>query len=486
MNERLPRVDERRLAPTRRHFLARATGLGIGHFGLAHLLAREAPAAGEAIGLPGLPHFAARAKRVIVLTQGGGPSQLELFDPKPGLLKWAGRELPDSVRQGQRVTTMTAKQKQLIMPAKVEFSRCPRSGATVGEWLPHLAKVADKCCFIKSMQTDQINHAPAMTQFLTGNQIPGRPSMGAWVSYGLGSENRDLPDFLVLISKMQRPTDSPFPDQFWGAGFLPSRHQGVKLRNARDPVLDLRNPAGVPRGVRRGMLDGLAEINGIRHASSGDPEILSRIRQYEIAYRMQASVPEVIDLSGEPEETFELYGPDSRRPGSYAANCILARRLAERGVRFIQLFHPDWDHHERLANWCPDRCRDTDQPSAALVIDLERRGLLDDTLVIWGGEFGRGVAGQGDWQSIEAGRDHHPRCFTMWLAGGGVKPGISYGTTDDFSFNVVENPVHVRDLHATVLHLLGVDHERFTHRFSGLDFRLTGVEPAHVIEDILA
>jgi hypothetical protein len=474
------------LAVTRRHFLARGVGLSVGALGLAHLLGREAGAAGDAIGLPGLPHFAPRAKRVIFLTQSGGPSQLELFDAKPELVKWAGKELPESVRQGQRLTTMTANQKQLVMPAKTTFTRCPRSGATVGEWLPHLAKVADKCCFIKSMHTDQINHAPAMTQFLTGNQIPGRPTMGAWVSYGLGSENRDLPDFLVMISKMQRPSDQPLYDHYWGSGFLPSRYQGVKLRNARDPVLDLGDPAGLPRGLRRGMLDGLAELNGLRQVATGDPEIETRIRQYEMAYRMQTSVPDLVDLADETEETFDLYGPDSRRPGSYAANCILARRLAERDVRFIQLFHPDWDHHSRLTSWCTARCRDTDQPTAALLIDLERRGLLDDTLVIWGGEFGRGVAGQGNWQTAEAGRDHHPRCFTMWLAGGGVKPGLTYGSTDDFSYNVAENGVHVRDLHATVLHLLGIDHERLTYRFSGLDFRLTGVEPARVVKEIVA
>jgi hypothetical protein len=309
--------------------------------------------------------------------------------------------------------------------------------------------------------------------------------MGAWVSYGLGSENQDLPDYLVMISRMQRPSDQPLYDHYWGSGFLPSSYQGVKLRNSRDPVLYLRDPDGLPKHLRRGMLDGLSQLNQQRSAETGDPEIATRIQQYEMAYRMQTSVPELTDLSDEPEEVFELYGPDSRRPGSYAANCILARRLAERGVRFIQLFHPDWDHHSRLTSWCTARCRDTDQPSAALITDLKRRGMLDETLVIWGGEFGRGVAGQGQWDSPEAGRDHHPRCFTMWMAGGGIKSGISYGTTDDFSFNTAENPVHVHDLHATVLHLLGIDHERFTYRAQGLDFRLTGVEPSHVVQDIL-
>jgi hypothetical protein len=433
-----------------------------------------------------LPHFPAKAKRVIFLTQSGGPSQIELFDHKPGLLKLAGQELPDSVRQGQRVTTMTANQKQLIMPPVTKFLRHGKSGTELGEWLPHLGKVVDDICLVKSMHTDQINHAPAMTQFLTGHQLPGRPTLGAWTSYGLGSVNKNLPDYLVLLSKMQRPSDQPLYDHYWGSGFLPSRYQGVKLRNAKDPVLYLRDPEGLPRPLRRQMLDGLAELNQRRLDETGDPEISTRIRQYEMAYRMQASVPELTDLSNEPEEVFNLYGPDSRRPGSYAANCILARRLAERDVRFIQLFHPDWDHHSRLPSWCTARCRDTDQPSAALVTDLKRRGLLDDTLVVWGGEFGRGVAGQGQWDSIEAGRDHHPRCFTIWMAGAGVKPGASYGATDDFSFNVAENPVHVRDLHATILHLLGIDHSKFTFRFQGLDFRLTGVEPARVVKGVLS
>lgn len=479
------------LETTRRYFLGQCTGLSLGAMALSQLFGRAYAIGSEPVrngigGLDALPHFAPKAKRVIFLTQSGGPSQLELFDAKPNLMKWAGIELPDSVRQGQRVTTMTANQKQLIMPPRVNFERCGQSGATIGEWLPHLRGVADELCFIKSMHTDEINHAPAMTKFLTGHQLPGRPSMGAWLSYGLGSMNRNLPDYLVMISKMQRPSDQPLYDHYWGSGFLPSRYQGVKLRNSKDPVLYLRDPDGLPRDVRRGMLDGLAELNQQRLSTTGDPEIATRIRQYEMAYRMQTSIPELTDLSDEPEEVFDLYGPDSRRAGSYAANCILARRLAERGVRFIQLFHPDWDHHSRLTSWCTARCRDTDQPSAALIKDLKRRGMLDETLVIWGGEFGRGVAGQGKWDSPEAGRDHHPRCFTMWMAGGGVKPGLTYGSTDDFSFNTQENPVHVRDLHATVLHLLGIDHEQLTFRSQGLDFRLTGVESSQVVRGILA
>lgn len=474
---------------TRRYFVGKCTGVSIGAMALSLLEGTDAVhAAGSqhAEGRRALPHHPPRARNVIFLTQSGGPSQIELFDHKPGLHKYAGTELPASVRMGQRLTTMTSGQKQLIMPPRTTFSRCGQSGATISEWLPHTQTIADDICLIKSMVTDEINHAPAMTKFLTGHQLPGRPSMGAWTSYGLGSENQNLPEYLVLISKMKRPSDQPLYDHYWGSGFLPSRYQGVKLRNAADPVLYLRDPDGLPRHLRRGVIDGVGDLNAVRLEQAGDPEIETRIRQYEMAWRMQSSIPELNDLSDEPESTFELYGPDSRRPGTYAANCVLARRLVERGVRFIQLFHPDWDHHSRLPAWCTARCRDTDQASAALVKDLKQRGLLDDTLVIWGGEFGRGVAGQGDWQSPEGGRDHHPRCFTMWLAGGGVKAGMTYGQTDDYSYNVAENPVQVRDLHATVLHLLGIDHERFTHRFQGLDFKLTGVEHARVVPDLLA
>ena len=468
------------LDPARRYFLGRCAGVSIGAVALANLMGEASSIAADSPrnavgGLEGLPHFAAKAKRVIYLTQSGGPSQLELFDHKPELESWAGKELPESVRGGQRLTTMTASQKQLVMPSRVKFERCGSSGATVGEWLPHLKSVVDDICFIKSLRTDHINHAPAMTFMLTGHQIPGRPSLGAWASYGLGSVNRDLPDYIVLVSKMQRPSDQPLYDYYWGSGFLPSRYQGVRFRNAAEPVLYLRDPAGLPRSLRRGMLDGLSELNQQREVEAADPEIATRIRQYEMAYRMQTSVPELADLSDESDEVFQLYGPDARRPGSYAANCILARRLIERGVRFVQLFHPDWDHHSRLPSWCVARCRDTDQPTAALLKDLKRRGLLDETLVVWGGEFGRGVAGQGDWKSTEAGRDHHPRCFTMWIAGGGAKAGYTYGRTDDFSYNVAENPVHVHDLQATILHLLGVDHKRLTYRFQGRDYRLTDV-----------
>lgn len=469
------------LCVTRRHFLEKGTGLSLGSIALGGLL-NNSLAGEESLKKPG---FKPAAKRVIFLTQSGGPSQLELYDEKPNLTKWAGKELPDSIRNGQRLTTMTANQKQLIMPSRVKFSRSSKSGATVGEWLPHVFSIADELCFIKSMHTDQINHAPAMTQFLTGNQIPGKPSIGSWVSYGLGSDNKNLPEYLVMISRMQRPSDQPLYDHYWGSGFLPSSYQGVKLRNARDPVLYLRDPDGLPSEIRRNMLDGISKMNFLKLEQSKDPETDTRIKQYEMAYRMQTSVPDLVDFSNETEETFNLYGPDSRRLGSYAANCIMARRLAERGVRFIQLFHPDWDHHSRLSSWCVARCRDTDQATAGLIKDLKRRGLLEDTLVIWGGEFGRGVAGQGQWDSTEAGRDHHPRCFTIWLAGGGIKPGITFGSTDDFSYNTQDNPVHVRDLHATVLHLLGINHEQLTYRHQGLDAKLTGVEKSSVISEIL-
>jgi hypothetical protein len=480
---------------SRRYFLGHGAGVSLGAMALGVLNARAANAATNSTahpdtaaqsGRPTVQHHAAKARSVIFLTQSGGPSQIELFDHKPNLMAWAGKELPDSIRQGQRLTTMTASQKQLIMPARTRFRQCGDSQATISEWLPHLQTVADDLCFVKSMNTDQINHAPAMTKFLTGHQIPGRPSMGAWAGYGLGSENRNLPDYLVLISKMKRPSDQPLYDHYWGSGFLPSGHQGVKLRNSKDPVLYLRDPAGLPREVRRSMLDGIAELNQQHLEHTGDPETTTRIQQYEMAWRMQTSIPELSDLSDEPESVFELYGSDSRRPGSYASNCILARRLVERGVRFIQLFHPDWDHHSRLSSWCTARCRDTDQASAALVTDLKQRGLLNETLVLWGGEFGRGVAGQGDWQSPEGGRDHHPRCYTMWLAGGGIRSGMTYGATDDFSYNVAENPVHVRDLHATALHLMGIDHERFTYRHQGLDFKLTGVEQTRIVSEILS
>ena len=469
---------DRALDPTRRFFLGHAAGVGLG---VASLNGLEGNA-DVVRGVSSQP----RAKRVILLTQSGGPSQIDLFDHKPDLHLREGTELPDSVRRGQRLTGMTKGKKQLVMSSRSRIHRWGESGATVSEWLSHIGSVADDLCFIKSMHTDYINHAPAMTFYLTGHQIPGRPTVGAWVSYGLGSLNSDLPDFIVLVSKMQRPSDQPLYEYYWGSGFLPTRYQGVKLRPGSEPVLYLNNPEGVSRTVRRSMLDSINRLNRMKYQQAGDPEIDTRIRQYEMAYRMQSSVPELTDLSDESEHTFRMYGEDSRRPGSYAANCILARRLAERDVRFIQLLHPDWDHHSKLTAWCPARCRDTDQPTAALITDLKQRGLLDDTLVIWGGEFGRGVAGQGDFRTPEAGRDHHPGCFTMFMAGGGIRAGTTYGATDDYSYNVAENGVSVHDLHATVLHLLGIDHRHLTFRFQGLDHRLSGVEPAKIVTEIIA
>jgi len=465
----------------RRAFLRASGAMALGSIGLDRLLAADATSDPAPP-----PHFPARARRVVFLTQSGGPSQLELFDPKPGLVARAGEALPESVRGGQRVTGMTRGKPQLILPSRASFRRWGQSGTQISNWIPHIGAIADRLCLVRSMVTDQINHAPAMTRFLTGHPLPGRPSIGSWASYGLGRMSRDLPAFAVLITRMMRGSDQPLYDHYWGNGFLPASHQGVRLRASADPVLYLDDPAGVPRALRRAQLDGLGTINRLRAQATGDPETTARIEQYELAFRMQASVPELADLSGESDEVFDLYGPDARRAGSYAANCILARRMIERGVRFVQLFHPDWDHHSRLTSWCPMRCRDTDQPTAALILDLERRGLLDDTLVVWGGEFGRSPAGQGDWQSLEAGRDHHPRCYSLFLAGAGVRQGTTYGETDDFSFNVAHDPVHVRDLHATILHLLGIDHQRMTVQHRGLDMRLTGVEPARVVTELLA
>jgi Protein of unknown function (DUF1501) len=457
---------------TRREFLGRSSA-GIGGAALA-LLLRETGFA-DTSAAPRLD-FAPRAKRVILLTQAGAPSQIDLFDHKPGLLARRGQLIPDSVRMGQRVTTMTSGQAQKLGPSEFGFARHGESGAWFSELLPHTAAIADELCIVKSLHTDLINHAPAMTFFQTGHQNPGRPSFGAWTLYGLGSANRDLPGFIVMVSKdVARTCDQPLYEHLWSAGFLPAELQGVKLRAGREPVLYLPNPDGVSREVRRAELDDLATLNAQHAADTGDPEVAARIAQFELAFRMQTSVPEFVDLSDEPDETFELYGRNSRRPGSYAANCLLARRLAERGVRFIQLFHVGWDQHRMLPEQLRIQCQDTDQASAALVLDLKRRGLLDDTLVLWGGEFGRSPVIQGEIDKPEYGRDHHPRCFTVWLAGGGVKRGISYGETDEFGFNITKDPVHVHDLHATLLCLLGFDHTRLTYLEQGRRFRLTDV-----------
>jgi hypothetical protein len=461
---------------TRRHFLGRSA-LGLGAAALAHLFDQDLLAAQDSPlspigGLPGLPHFPPTAKRVICLFQGGGPSQLDMFDFKPQLQKWTGTDLPDSIRNGQRLTAMTAAQTRFpVAPSIFPFAQHGRSGAWVSELMPHTAKIVDELCFIKSMHTEQINHDPAVTFAQTGFQLAGRPSLGAWVSYGLGSENQDLPAFVVMVTG----TGQALAERLWGTGFLPSKYQGVKLRSAGDPVLYVSNPEGFDRSQRENFISDLEKLNELELEDAPNPDITTRIAQYEMAFRMQASVPELTDLSKEPESTFELYGPDSRKPGTFAANCLMARRLAERGVRFIQLYHRAWDHHGGLPKGIQTACRETDQPSAALIQDLKARGLLDDTLVIWGGEFGRTVYCQGKLTPQDYGRDHHPRCFTIWMAGGGIKGGQSIGETDDYSYNITRDPVHVHDLNATIMRCLGIDHTRLTYKYQGRHFRLTDV-----------
>ncbi|MFN0165108.1 MAG: DUF1501 domain-containing protein [Bryobacteraceae bacterium] len=474
-------LDHRRLQLTRRHLFSVASG-GVGLAALGSLLGEEAKAAG---GMQGLPHFAGKAKRVIYLFQHGGPSQIDLFDHKPQLEKMRGLDLPASVRMGQRLTGMTAFQTKFpTAPSIFKFARHGQGGIELSELLPQTAKVADDLCVIRSLRTEAINHDPAVTFFQTGFQLAGRPSIGSWVAYGLGSENQDLPAFVVMVSQGVGGSQA-LADRQWGSGFLPTRYQGVKFRSGADPVLYLSNPDGYSSDARRRFLDDLARMNDLKFRESQDPEIQTRISQYEMAYRMQSSVPELTDLSKEPDSTFDLYGPDSRKPGTYAANCILARRLAERGVRFIQLFHRGWDQHGDLPKQIRGQCAQTDQASAALVQDLKRRGLLDDTLVVWGGEFGRTVYSQGTLSDTNYGRDHHPRCFSMWLAGGGVKGGFTYGATDDFSYNIVEKPMEVHDLHATMMHCLGVEHTKLTFKFQGRHYRLTDVHGS-VVRDILA
>ena len=472
--------QEHLLNINRRQFFG-TTAAGIGTAALASLLSQEAA---RGAGLKELPHFAPRAKRVIYLLQSGAPSQVDLWDYKPTLEMLHGTELPPEVRGGQRLTGMTARQRSFpLVKSPFKFSQHGESGTWVSELLPHMSKVVDDICVIKSMHTEAINHDPAVTFFQSGHQQPGRPSIGAWFSYGLGSENEDLPAFVVLLTKNTYSAAQPIYDRLWGSGFLPSSHQGVKFRSQGDPVLYLNDPAGTSREQRRELLDTLGELNQQRYNELGDPEILTRIQQYEMAYRMQQAVPELADFSDEPASTFELYGPDARTPGTHAANCLLARRLAERGVRFIQVFHRGWAHHSSLAPNHHKLDKETDQGSAALIQDLKQRGMLDDTLVIWGGEFGRTVYAQGNPKSF--GRDHHPRCFSIWMAGGGIKGGVSYGKTDDFCYNIAEDPVHVHDFHATILHCMGIDHERLTYRFKGRDYRLTDVH-GNVVRDILA
>lgn len=474
-------LDEAKLLLTRRHFFGLA-GTGIGTAALATLAAQDAQASE---GLPGLPHFPPTAKRVIYLFQHGAPSQLDLFDYRPKLQSLRGTDLPDSIRQGQRLTGMTAYQTKFpTAPSVFNFAQHGQGGMWLSEILPHTGTVADRLCLIKGLQTEAINHDPAVTFLETGAQIAGRPSIGSWIAYGLGSESEDLPAFVVMVSQGVGNTQA-LAERQWASGFLPSRFQGVKFRSGADPVLYVSNPPGYDTAARRHFLDDLAKLNEITYKDYLDPEISSRVSQYEMAFRMQKSVPDLTDLSSESAATFDLYGPDSRKPGTYAANCILARRLAERGVRFIQLFHRGWDQHNNLPKDITGQCLQTDQPSAALIKDLDQRGLLKDTLVVWGGEFGRTVYSQGELTETNYGRDHHPRCFAVWMAGGGVKGGLTHGETDDFSYNVVKDPVDVHDLHATILHCLGVDHTKLTYKFQGRHFRLTDVA-GNVIRPILA
>ena len=486
-------LEQYQLEMTRRQLLSRSSKF-IGAAALTSLLAQDGvladnpvPGGGDIRGIPGLPHFAPKAKRVIYLFMAGGPSHIDTFDYKPDLRKIHGKELPESIRQGQRLSTMTSGQKRFpVAPSIFKFNQHGSNGAWVSELLPHTAKMVDDLAVIKTVNTEAINHDPAITYIQTGSQLPGRPSAGAWMSYGLGSMNENLPAFMVLHSTVNGGFGGQaLYSRLWGAGFLSNRHQGVSLRSAGDPVLYLSNPAGMSDAMRRKMLDELGRLNRERFAAVGDPEIQARISQYEMAYRMQSSVPELTDISGESKKTLEMYGPEVKKPGTFAANCLLARRLAERGVRFTQIFIRQWDQHGNLPKDIKRQCRIVDQPSYALVQDLKQRGMLDDTLVIWGGEFGRTIYCQGGLSNKNYGRDHHPRCYTKWMAGAGIKGGIVYGETDDFSYNVTDKPVHIHDLNATILHQFGVDHERLTYRHQGRDFRLTDVH-GKVVNDILA
>ena len=478
-------LDNQRLLNRRRLLLQSATS-SVGVAALSSLLARETRSGPTDDAQVGLPHWMPRAKRVVYLFQSGGPSHLELLDYKPKLKALHGSELPTSIRRGQRLTGMTSGQANFpVIAPKFSFQRCGEAGTWLSELLPYTSRVMDDICVIRSLHTEAINHDPAITLIQTGSQQPGRPALGAWLSYGLGSPAEDLPAFTVLISHGSgSDANQGLLERLWGAGFLPSSHQGVKLRSSGDPVLYLTNPPGIDRDFRRRMLDGLAQLNEQQFAASGNPEITARMAQYEMAFRMQRSVPELTDLSAEPSSTFELYGEESKKPGTFAANCLLTRRLLERGVRFVQLFHRGWDQHGGLPSNIPKQCQDIDQPQAALLRDLKQRGMLDDTLIIWGGEFGRTVYGQGGVKA-DYGRDHHGRCYSMWMAGGGIRGGHVHGETDDFGYNIVRDPVHIHDLNATVLHCLGIDHRRLTFRQQGRDYRLTDVH-GNVIHDLLS
>ncbi len=467
---------------SRRDFLGKF-GMGLGAFALSSLL-NEGKSFGQEMGIEGGLHHLPKAKRVIFLFQAGGPSQMDLFDHKPLLNEMQGTQLPDDVRKGQRLTGMSGAQASLpLVGSPFKFQQHGESGATFSELVPHMAGIADDLCFVKSMHTEAINHGPGVTFIQTGSQFPGRPSMGAWLDYGLGSENENLPSFVVLVTKEKG--GQPLVSRLWGNGFLPSKHQGVRFRSGADPVLYLKDPAGLDRAAKRKMLDALNELHQMKLASEPDPQLETRIAHYELSYRMQNSIPDATNFSDEPDHVLDSYGPDARNPGTFAANCVLARRLAERGVRFIQLYHQGWDHHGGLIGGIKTQCRETDQPSAALVRDLKQRGMLDDTLVIWGGEFGRTNYCQGKFSGGDFGRDHHGRCYSLWMAGGGVKAGTTHGATDDYCYNVHEGAMHVHDLQATILHLLGIDHERLTYRYQGRRFRLTDVH-GQVVKEVLA
>ena len=481
-----PELEKLHRSLDRRNFLNK-TAMGFGAMALQSLLA-PAQSFGNTLEediMRALPKIAPKAKRVVYLFMSGGPSQFETYDYKPKLKDLFGKELPDSVRKGQRLTGMSANQASLPMvPSMYSFKQHGKSKTWVSDLLPYTAQVVDELCIVKSMFTEQINHDPAITFFQTGHQLPGRPSMGAWLSYGLGSENKNLPSFIVLVSK-NAPKDQPLYARLWGNGFLPSEHQGVQFGSGKDPVLFLNNPEGYDGEDRKEMLDYLAKLNQFQNGNWGDPEVDARIAQYEMAYRMQTSVPEVMDTTYEPEEVFNLYGPDSKDKGSFASNCILARKLLEKDVRFVQLYHQGWDHHSGLPSSIEEQSKLTDRATSALIVDLKRRGMLEDTLVIWGGEFGRTVYSQGKLSKDDYGRDHHPRCFSMWMAGAGVKQGFSYGETDDYSYNIIKDPVHVHDFQATLLHLMGIDHEQLTFKFQGRRFRLTDVE-GKIVKGILS
>ncbi len=481
-------IEERIQAITRRHFFG-STAMGLGTAALSSLLPGQTAGAATRArsGLPGLPHFAPKAKRAIYLFMAGAPCQQDMLDYKPQMDAMFDKDLPESIRMGQRLTTMTSGQERFpIAPSKFKFEQYGKNGTWVSELLPHTAKMVDDIAIVKSLYTEAINHDPAITYICTGHQLPGRASLGSWLSYGLGTLNENLPDFVVLTATWTgRKEAQALYNRLWGSGFLPSKHQGVSLRSQGDPVLYLSNPPGVDAATRRRMLDSLSRLNQKTLDQVGDPETQARIAQYEMAFRMQTSVPELTDISKEPQHVLDMYGPDVTKPGTFAASCLLARRMAERDVRFTQIFHRGWDQHGNVAGDLPNQCRDTDQACWALIQDLKQRGLLDDTLVIWGGEFGRTVYSQGKLTRENYGRDHHPRCFTIWMAGGGIKPGIVYGETDDFSYNIVENPVHIHDMNATILHCLGVDHTALSFKFQGLGMRLTGVEDHQPVQALL-